>query len=345
MATSTVGPAHDFSSLQGWADALLTSGSPETAEVFGDLDVGGLTLDEATYSSPATIIAIDQHDGTTPVGVPVGIAYSVANFEITTVEFSMTGMLVYGGIQLRTESSSTYLWQVDKCQFVTDNAVTSINQVYVQVEDSGGASPVATVTIRNNVVYFNPTSDSFPLENKSGIYTRVFNGDTGSATLTATVVNNTVITTGAGLRLENCFRCDNGAALTLVCRNNIGLSALNTCFTGPSGGVVTWSHNLSTDATADDVGATGAQINKVAADTVVTPATDGRIKAGSAALNNGITLAGFSDDIVGTARPQNASWDIGAFEIFVAETGPTFGAGGGWRFFTEGGSGGGIIGG
>ena len=39
-----------------------------------------------------------------------------------------------------------------------------------------------------------------------------------------------------------------------------------------------------------------------------------RLQASSPAINRGRALSGFADDYDGTARPQGASWDIGAFE-------------------------------
>jgi parallel beta-helix repeat protein len=48
---------------------------------------------------------------------------------------------------------------------------------------------------------------------------------------------------------------------------------------------------------------------------------DLRLQPDSPAVNNGIAISGFSDDYVGTARPQGAGWDIGAYE-FTREGSP-----------------------
>ncbi len=42
---------------------------------------------------------------------------------------------------------------------------------------------------------------------------------------------------------------------------------------------------------------------------------DYRLKAGSVAIDKGVALSEFSDDFVGTPRPQGSAWDIGAYEI------------------------------
>lgn len=44
-------------------------------------------------------------------------------------------------------------------------------------------------------------------------------------------------------------------------------------------------------------------------------AMDARLKAGSALLNNGTTLGTVTADIIGTARPQGAAYDVGAWEV------------------------------
>ncbi len=44
-------------------------------------------------------------------------------------------------------------------------------------------------------------------------------------------------------------------------------------------------------------------------------ANDFRLTSGSPAIDRGLLLPGFTDDYAGTARPQGAAWDIGAFEF------------------------------
>jgi hypothetical protein len=47
----------------------------------------------------------------------------------------------------------------------------------------------------------------------------------------------------------------------------------------------------------------------------VAPASsDYHLKAGSVAINTGVTLPGVLDDLEGIPRPQGASYDIGAYE-------------------------------
>lgn len=42
---------------------------------------------------------------------------------------------------------------------------------------------------------------------------------------------------------------------------------------------------------------------------------DYRLKAGSPAIDSGVSISGFSKDILGVSRPQGSGWDIGAYEF------------------------------
>ena len=82
---------------------------------------------------------------------------------------------------------------------------------------------------------------------------------------------------------------------------------------------VTGGNNLSSDATGDDLIATGAQINKSAANQYVSD-TDVHVKDSSADIfDNGNPIADFDNDAehvdADNWRPQGAQWDIGAFEL------------------------------
>jgi len=49
---------------------------------------------------------------------------------------------------------------------------------------------------------------------------------------------------------------------------------------------------------------------------------DFHLTAGSPAIDRGLSITGFSDDYAGTARPQGAAWDMGAFEYSSGATLP-----------------------
>lgn len=67
---------------------------------------------------------------------------------------------------------------------------------------------------------------------------------------------------------------------------------------------------------------TGSIFSQTAAATFSAPASDLRLKAGAPSINAGATAGGVypdtANDVFGTARPQGASYDIGAFEYASA---------------------------
>lgn len=76
----------------------------------------------------------------------------------------------------------------------------------------------------------------------------------------------------------------------------------------------TYSNNISTDATADDDGGTDIQINVDEADIWAdAPNGDFRLTADSLARSTGLAIAGVTSDIVGTAIPQGADYNVGAY--------------------------------
>ncbi len=88
--------------------------------------------------------------------------------------------------------------------------------------------------------------------------------------------------------------------------------------------------NAALFATCTDNGA--EQLGKTAANQFVSATTDFRTKAFASCLDAGVTdlvdvLEG--NDVFRTARPQNAAWDIGAYELFAASlsTGTAAGVG------------------
>jgi hypothetical protein len=95
-------------------------------------------------------------------------------------------------------------------------------------------------------------------------------------------------------------------------RWNGGESAANT------------DYNCSSDGTANDQGATHAQINKVAANQFVNIGAENfNLLATADCVDAGTDLSPMViDDIVGTSRPQGSAYDIGAFELIVI-SGPT----------------------
>jgi hypothetical protein len=147
--------------------------------------------------------------------------------------------------------------------------------------------------------------------------------------------NCIVYSSGNGINAANssvfefshCTVQSAGATGMLITGNNhtiknVYSGGATTCFSG-AGTPAAYSHNASTDATADDKGGgTGCLINLTAADQFVSitgGSEDFHLKAGTSLNAAGTPLGAVTDDIVGTAR-DGSTPDIGAFE-FISITG------------------------
>jgi len=105
---------------------------------------------------------------------------------------------------------------------------------------------------------------------------------------------------------------------TLVAQNIVAGESGSTDFLITGGDSITVGNNISTDATADDDGGTGNQINVAEADIWVDAANgDFRLTEDSLARSTGLAIAGVTEDIVGTAIPQGADYNVGAYAFPV----------------------------
>jgi hypothetical protein len=106
------------------------------------------------------------------------------------------------------------------------------------------------------------------------------------------------------INYKNCVGADGGTADWVFEDQGAGLPT------------VTQNYCASTDATGDDYAGTGNLTGQDSGDMFTDSANgDVTLKAGSNLLNAGDDLSGtFTDDIIGTTRPQGAAYDIGAFE-------------------------------
>ena len=66
------------------------------------------------------------------------------------------------------------------------------------------------------------------------------------------------------------------------------------------------------DTGAKKITITGQTVSVWVSTNNLTPASGGNLE------NAGTTIASFSDDAIGTSRPQGAAWDIGAIERIAA---------------------------
>lgn len=127
--------------------------------------------------------------------------------------------------------------------------------------------------------------------------------------------NNTAAGGGYGFY----FYAPGGANVTVTAKNNVSIGHSVGDFYQTVAGTlnVTASSNASEDATADDFGGTGNLTGIVPADEFTDPANDFTLLPTSQLIDAGADVSGdgVTTDILGTARPQGAAFDIGAFEF------------------------------
>ena len=186
-----------------------------------------------------------------------------------------------------------------------------------------GEDDVNTSTSNYGIEMRNDTTD------KTFIWRNVVVYDFYIAMRIATSTNDVMIldnTTTSNTTLANIQIAQYGANDTIRMRNNVMDDCGTNCFTEAS----TWttetkSNNVSEDGT---IGTTASCTFETGADNFQLASGDSNCREAGTSLD-GDTYDDFNYDIAGTSRPQNASWDIGAFE------GAATGGGGGQEILTR----------
>lgn len=314
MSLATVGSGKTYATLQAWADSVYVSSGVQEAECYSGSDLGGLVITETfTDEWIVDVASGHKHDGT-DAGT-TGVAYAAGTFNfnlagIIPVPITVRNLRLHAGIEDFAPGVSVGAHAFENLMFIVDGA--SYDAVYVIASDGGGGDGECTTTIRNNVCYWKSTSGS------TNMFMRLDSmiTDVGTATLNVEAYNNTVVVS-AGTMVYG-IRISNDWITNATIKNNVVLDADTADYFSSGSPSITASHNLSSDATGDDWGATGAVINQTASNVVTNTSINATPKTGSAAINSGTTIGSFSDDIIGTARPQGSAWDMGAFEVLAA---------------------------
>jgi hypothetical protein len=202
-----------------------------------------------------------------------------------------------------------------------------------QTIDDG--STARNVLIENNYVHDSPNVQLGALEGdhhmdwtwRNNIFANI--GTLYLQTRDCRFYNNTFYRSGfsfqaAVLLYKDGFGDASGAKFI----NNIFVQEPNVGVVGVAGGDVTWSHRYNFVANTDFSpragwsergGVNGGNPHFQAAFTnCITNRCNFRVRATSAAKDKGATLRAFAVDMVNTARPQFAAWDMGAYEYCVA---------------------------
>ena len=179
------------------------------------------------------------------------------------------------------------------------------------------ASATTTSTIRNTAVYCKQISPTF------GIMVRSNNA---GATLNAKLESLSVSESN-GVTYGNVGYNETGGTLVVTATDVVSLDTYNVanwgCFATTAGApAVTQTYCFASDDTATDFGGAGNVDNITTADAVTSVGGDLRLKDEDSELfDAGTAIGGYSVDHQGVERPQGVSWDPGAFELPVAETG------------------------
>lgn len=329
--------AVDYVSVQSWATALS---NPLTQPCVGLVwNNGGitttagtpyLTLSGKTTSSTNTITlkpAPGESFRDTLIGGGTALLASQANGVAFTFPAS-TGSVNYFSI----ETSNTF---ISGLQFIDTNATSNCTQFAfgavgnVRVDDcifdgygqAGGSA----------ILGYDGAGTGITVANCL-ILDRTASPGTGCATIECfsnplVFVNCTIYalnspTASLGIESQN-------TAGSVVVKNCImlGYAAANAIACA-STGTAAADHSLFSNASLTGTNVTtgsGNLFSKTASNQFVSTTVDFRIKTTADAKNAGTTDSTdipTADDIVGTSRPQGASWDIGAMEFPVVATGP-----------------------
>jgi hypothetical protein len=210
------------------------------------------------------------------------------------------------------------------------NGCTNVTVTSSLFHDSSNAAVVSLVTSSSNIRFQQSTFYNGPLQGIEAHSSSTNNGlviyrstvrNTGTASTDAAID----IGTGSGANITNNLlysnktgiRIRNGATGTKVYNNTI---AVNTgrgilCDSGASGveikNTIAFGNsvaNITNNCTATV--ATNMETDPLFANAP----TDLHLLDGSAAIDNGTSIAGITEDFAGTARPQGLFFDIGAYD-------------------------------
>lgn len=316
MPVSTVGSGKAYSTLQAWWDNVYSNSGTEEAECYSGSDLGSLLMQD--FFVDVVVIRVapgHQHNGT-DAGT-AGVAYTsgsiICERNGNTFDFTIRGLRTHDDVLCFNDFNGQHSRLIEDMLFVRGGtAAGSGGNIQIDASDLDGIPVTSDVTtIRNCIGLFKTTAGTIP-------FLRVLIASAGGDGVSGGVIlyNNTVIRSGIGT-MNRGFSVDAPGDVILRAQNNIVLGSSGGDYEALSGvNIETASHNMSSDATGDDWGATGAKINQVAASVVVNPSTDPTLLETSPAKDAGTTAPDFSDDAIGQTRPQGPAWDMGALELF-----------------------------
>jgi hypothetical protein len=303
MALKTIkASGGDYTSLSAWEATLAaTLTSTELAECYNfalsdDVAISGSVTSATNYIRIYTPLA-ERHDGRSRAVSGTGFRISDST-GAGTIRHGANSHVRYEGLEIEQTGSSNTL-QINNT--LSSGSDIRVEKCLIHDTLTGTGYTISAIaanlnlTLRNNIVYGNQRSM-----------------DTRGAT-SALCENSTFWRHQAQLGLVS--------GTELSCKNTYSGHAGAASDDFWSGGSPTGNNNASSDTTA--TARFTSSVNSVAGSAVFTSVTAGSedfsLKTGTNALvDAGATLGTVTDDLIGTTRPQGASYDIGAFERIVS---------------------------
>ncbi len=316
IGAGSCGGVCDYSTVAAWEAAcggatscdLVTNNEAVVGEMYDDATfnetvfIDGFITD-STRTVTLSVASGERHSGVIGAGVDWTYAGRILEISDNYVTVEWIQFRDWGG-------GSTYKAAIGVYR---DYNVIRNNILY------GGATPDPTTTgillssnadgskVYNNIVYKIATSGTDPI----GI--GIFSDANPNAS--NEIYNNTVYSAKYGIA---CVDTTNDC----IVKNNISMNS-TVDFAGTFN--TSSSHNMSSDATGDDPGVTGAIINETASSefvSVTSGSEDFHLLSSANAVDAGTSLSTvFTDDIDGESRPTN--WDMGADEYVVLANPPS----------------------
>ena len=166
-------------------------------------------------------------------------------------------------------------------------------QYGILVRSLNGDYDFRNVKIRNNTIY------GLTEANSKGIYV---NEDDSAASMTGITVENNIVADVNGIE----FHATTGT---------IGTHDYNNFYDSSGGDIVNYDGLIYTAANITDFEQNSISQYPIFVNISAPYAAENfKLQSASPAINAGTTLTGFSDDYLGTTRPQGSAWDIGAYE-------------------------------
>lgn len=297
----------DYNTIVLWEDAedgAMTTGNPDVLECYDDdgilknstrVDINGWTNNDATTQIIVRTASGEQHTGTDSTGFQRENTGSSINSFLIREEFT-----IIQGLEINQNG-------------VTNRGVYLLNADNITLRDCllfGGGSgfPMVSLESGDGVLIFN-----------NCIYENAQTGLIYSTGNLASIINNTFYNNASrGLRI-NASSPDS----VLVINNASFDSGTSDDIAGGTLARTGSTNNMTEDLTGDDGNLANGTTGLTATDQFTSPAAPTNdfsvLDTGANIYNGGDDQSGTVDvDIIGTARPQASTYDVGAFEFVVA---------------------------